>query len=112
MSPADDIYFALPGGDPSTLISFNTFGNIWYGFMGAAAGFASGTLLGFAGLFDAARNQFNLEDLAAVQKGIELWEKYGYDLKPEHIHEAILDLVRRGQVHTRRSRGGGGADAD
>jgi hypothetical protein len=79
--------FPIPGDDEHEY-NYDIWSNIHYGYVGMAAGFNSLELRGGA---IAADGQYVPADDLSVQIGIELWEKYGPNLTPEQLHQAILD---------------------
>ncbi len=86
---------------------FDTWSNIHYGFVGREAGFSVDTLLDGAGAaqlavdflkgnkiqpdtsVSGARKYDQSADRTAIQIGMDLWNQYGYDLRPEDIIWAI-----------------------
>jgi hypothetical protein len=70
-------------------ISWDVWSNIHYGFVGKEAGFSDWEL--HKGADAADKFKENPGDQLAVQIGIDLYNKYGDDLKPEHIQQAIIE---------------------
>jgi hypothetical protein len=86
---------------------YDTWSNIHYGYVGAAAGFSSEELLEGAGLEQIGTNYYNREpvisqpgisglkrfddpyDQTGIQLGISLWKEHSLGLTPEHIIQAL-----------------------
>lgn len=90
-NPKDDDYYFPIRGDSEHEYYYDIWSNIHYGYVGTAAGFDAETLQSGAALGDSFTGTNDAADELSVQIGIELWEKYGTDLTPEQLHQAILD---------------------
>jgi RHS repeat-associated protein len=99
-----NMYFSL-GGASDDDIAFSIFGNIMFGYVGAAAGFGLDELLSAAAREDFAADPkgTNLPDQAAVLLGIMLWHEYGADMTLEELDEAIRRLAKSKLIHTRKT---------
>jgi RHS repeat-associated protein len=102
--PSDDIYFHLPNTPRHVQTDFNVFGNMWYGFVGASAGFLLPVLQGGAWAVDiSAYGTSNPQDIEAVTFGYNLYIKYaGHldDLTYEKMSEEFLANAAR-MTHSR-----------
>jgi len=89
--PSDDIWFHMPGDPSNTLSDFNVFGNVMYGFIGAAAGFSL-TVLGIgAGAYDTFKyGAPNPEDDAAAAFGYGLYQEY-----KDHLSDLTYEVFER-----------------
>lgn len=94
---------STPAPDLGGEIRFDVWSNIHYGYVGRQSGIDAVTLEAGAGVADIVdRLAVDRADQLAVRIGIELHDEYGADLRPEHLHEALVahrdELIETGAV--------------
>ena len=102
----DPVYFHMPGTPENVRTEFNIFGNIWYGFVGSAAGIDAGVLLGAAAGVDIYyHGEPNQPDLVAVLLGIKLWELYHDHLQDltDEVFDRYIQGMAKYATHTKPS---------
>jgi len=85
----NDLYFHMPGTPNDMHTNFNVFGNVYFGYLAAAAGLSDEEAVAGAAAADEASRSYNTIDQNAVHLGIRLWRKYGPNMTLQQFDEAI-----------------------
>jgi hypothetical protein len=100
---ADKVLFFDAVG--KTDVAFSLFGNILFGFLGAAVGIATEGLLQQGAVFDFWSDDkgINLPDLDAVAFGAALFDRFGAGISEDELLRYIASSIKSRTVHTRES---------
>ncbi|MDF2265242.1 polymorphic toxin type 44 domain-containing protein [Streptomyces coacervatus] len=87
-----DFYFKVPSDARGREVYYDIWSNIHYGYVGRAWGFTRGWLqFGAAAAPGAGTN--DEADVASVDVGVQLWNRFGEALPFDELHAGVLGLV-------------------